>query len=159
MSDMKHTIRVIRNRALALLASSLLTLSACGGGSSDAELPFSTVLQTTDSAITSLRTVSVSNPAAWAELWAQHTAQVSPKPPLPAVDFAKEQVVGVFLGTRSNGCYSVEIRKVVQSDSARTVVYHETTPSPTASCLAALVNPVHMVKVATSTLPLSFRAQ
>ena len=42
---------------------------------------------------------------AWASLWRAH----APRRPAPAVDFSREMVVGVFMGTRPTAGFAVEI--------------------------------------------------
>ena len=59
----------------------------------------------TQSNIDQARTVVVRSADEWSALWRAHVAD---KPVAP-VDFTKEMVVGVFLGSRPTAGYSVEI--------------------------------------------------
>jgi hypothetical protein len=62
----------------------------------------------------------------WATLWQQH----SPDRPRPAVDFAREMVAGVFLGSRPSAGFAVDIVSVRDEHGALVVQYRETSPPP-----------------------------
>ena len=51
------------------------------------------------------RQVTARTDAEWTALWREH----SPGRPAPAVDFSREMVLGVFLGSRPTPGYGVEI--------------------------------------------------
>ena len=53
----------------------------------------------------------------WQQLWQKHT----PDRPRPAVDFSKEMVVGVFLGSRPTAGYILEIVSAVQDNGSLVV--------------------------------------
>ena len=79
----------------------------------------------------------------WTMLWRTH----APGRPAPAVDFAREMVVGVFMGTRPTAGFAVEIAGYRDSGNALVVQYRETTPSPDAITAQVLVSPYHLVAV------------
>ena len=54
--------------------------------------------------IASERQVSVRDAVEWASIWRQH----APSRAQPSVDFAREMVVGVFLGRRPTAGFSVQ---------------------------------------------------
>jgi len=62
----------------------------------------------------------------WTTLWRQH----SPDRPRPTVDFAREMVVGVFLGSRPSAGFAVDIVSARDEHGALIVRYRETTPPP-----------------------------
>jgi hypothetical protein len=78
---------------------------------------------------------------------------------LPSVDFASLQMVGVFLGSRPNGCYDVRVSRIVQTSERMVVRYRESTPAPGAVCTQAIVTPAHLVAVARSNQPVEFVAE
>src|SRR5580765_4838943 len=77
------------------------------------------------SAIEQPRQVTVRLAADWEKLWKENGANA----PLPAVDFSREMVVGVFLGRRPTAGYGVETVRAIGNSSALVVEYVETAPS------------------------------
>jgi hypothetical protein len=69
--------------------------------------------------------------ASWSLLWATHTGSGRP---IPALDFSTTMVIGVFLGVRSNGCYSTEITDVYRVSSVINVSRIDTEPGEGAIC-------------------------
>ena len=64
--------------------------------------------------------------AEWQTLWQQH----APGRPAPTVDFTKNMVVAVFLGSRPSGGYGVEITGVRAEGDATVVLWAERRPAP-----------------------------
>ena len=88
------------------------------------------------SGIEDARRVVVTTPGQFAALWREHTQK-----PVPPVDFAKESVVGIFLGTRATAGYGVEIVSIERSASGTLVRCHETAPPPGAMTAQVLTFP------------------
>jgi hypothetical protein len=93
------------------------------------------------SGVSAARQVAVSDREAWAALWREH----APGRPLPEVDFSKEIVAGVFLGTRPNGGFAVEIVGYREDGGRLVVQYRESTPAPGAITAQVIVSPYHLV--------------
>jgi hypothetical protein len=83
--------------------------------------------------------------AEWSTLWRQH----SPDRPPPAVDFARETVVGVFLGSRPTAGFSVEILGAAQRNGMLVVEYRETRPSSDTITAQVITSPYHIVALPT----------
>ena len=81
--------------------------------------------------------------AEWTRLWQQHT----PDRKRPAVDFSKEMVVGVFMGSRPTAGYNVSIVSTFVKDGNVLVRYQESTPRPGAITAQVLTFPYHLVAV------------
>jgi hypothetical protein len=81
----------------------------------------------------------------WKTLWQQH----SPDRPQPQVDFAKEMVVGVFLGSRPTAGFTIEVVGVAQKDAALVVQYRQTQPSRDAVTAQVITSPYHLVALPT----------
>ena len=79
----------------------------------------------------------------WQQLWQKH----APDRPRPAVDFAKEMVFGVFLGSRPTAGYVLEITGTAQSGGTLVVRYRESPPSRGAMTAQVLTSPYHLVAV------------
>jgi len=87
--------------------------------------------------------VAVKTAAAFRQLWQQH----SPDRPLPAVDFSKEMVVGVFLGSRPTAGYTLEIVSAIQANGTLVVRYREAVPSAGTMTAQVITSPFHLVTV------------
>jgi hypothetical protein len=97
----------------------------------------------THSNIGDARQVVVRDAAAWSALWKQHAGDR----PMPAVDFAKEAVAAVFVGTRSTGGFSVEIVGAEQKAGAFVVQYRETKPAAGAITTQVITSPFVLAAV------------
>jgi hypothetical protein len=95
------------------------------------------------SAIDKASQVTVRSPAEWAALWKENGAPGA----LPAVDFSREMVVGVFLGSRPTAGYGVEIVRAVGNSGALVVEYVETAPSRGAITAQILTAPYHLAAI------------
>jgi len=125
---------------LAVMAAALLSVAASAqtAGTWDK-------LEGQHSKIAEARTVAVADAASWEKVWKEHSADA----PVPAVDFAKESVVAVFLGeTKAAG---VKIEIVVQNDSIDAnrlnVFYKEVRSASKPFAATMLCHPFAMVKV------------
>src|SRR5947209_19271327 len=101
--------------------------------------PLRTVGKGPMSAIDQPRQVTVRSAAEWGALWKENGANT----PLPAVDFSREMIVGVFLGTRPTAGYGVEIIRAVNASGVLIVEYVETAPSRGAVTAQILTAPYH----------------
>lgn len=101
--------------------------------------------------------VVIRDSAAWKQLWRAIHARIEPMPEVPEVDFHKHMVIGVFLGTKPTGGYSVSITGIVRN--AKTVVsVRERAPAPGDMVTMALTAPYHVVVVPRSEKPVEFVA-
>jgi hypothetical protein len=88
--------------------------------------------------------VLVRNEAEWTRLWQQH----NPDRPRPKVDFAKEMIVAVFMGSRPNAGFSTAITSAMAANGALVVRYKETMPVPGRVSAQILTFPYHIVAIA-----------
>ena len=79
----------------------------------------------------------------WAALWNQHAGERT----RPNVDFSRDVVVAVFMGTRPTAGFAVEIVGVRQEGQALIVSYKETRPGPDSLTAQVLTSPYHIVAV------------
>nr|WP_316642689.1 hypothetical protein [uncultured Roseateles sp.] len=110
------------------------------------------------SGVTTAQNTVVRDATAWAALWAQHkkaTGSTTPVTP-PAVDFAKDMVVAVFLGNSPGGCDGVNITSANQGTAKLSVEYQATTAPVSTVCPAVISTPAHIVTVPRSTTPVEF---
>ena len=89
------------------------------------------------------RQVVVRTDAEWTKLWQQH----SPDRPRPAVDFSKDMVVGVFMGSRPNAGLQHPIVSTSRRTARVLVRYQESTPRPGTITAQVLTFPYHLVAI------------
>ena len=87
--------------------------------------------------------VVVRTDAEWRTLWRQHGGDR----PMPSVDFAKETVVGVFMGSRPTAGYDIAITKTLEKDGTMWVFYRERTPARGLVLAQVLTFPFHLVAI------------
>lgn len=97
--------------------------------------------------ITSSREVVVRTPAEWDALWREHQPA---GPRRGAIDFSKEMILGVFLGTRPTSGYGVTIVSAVAEGGILRVRYRETPPPPDAITAQVITYPYQIVAIAKS---------
>lgn len=110
-------------------------------------VPFTTIAQGTSSGITTATRTVIRDQGAWARLWTEHTARLTPAPPPPPVDFSREMVVGVFAEEQRTGGFEIEIQQIKQGPEGITVQYRERGPSPGALVTQAFTQPYHIVRL------------
>ena len=108
-----------------------------------ASLPMRSLDQGQESGIEAAKQVSARSALEWDALWKQHAAGRA----RPAVDFNKEVIAAVFLGSRPSAGYSVRIVRVRQEGAALVVSYTETRPAPDALTAQVLTSPYQIVAI------------
>jgi hypothetical protein len=88
------------------------------------------------------------NDADWAALWRRHAGDAD----RPAVDFSREMVVGVFMGSRPNAGFSTTIVTSMEVKGVLVVRYRETTPSRDTVSAQILTFPYHLVAIPKATV-------
>jgi hypothetical protein len=92
--------------------------------------------------------VLVRTDAEWVKLWQQH----SPDHPRPKVDFSKEMVVGVFMGSRTNAGFSTAVVSTTDAKGTLLVRYTETVPGPGTVSAQVITFPYHLVAIPKATV-------
>lgn len=144
-------------RRAAFLAG--LLIAGCGG-ESDPQSPENlgaqlngpaptTVVQTYFSGITEPTARLILTADDWTRTWNLIHRDISPRPPLPPVDFSSEALVLAGLGTAAATSFTIEDVRVFERGVVATTV-HETYDD---RCLVlmALGQPVHVVRIARPT--------
>jgi VWFA-related protein len=85
----------------------------------------------------------VRTPGEWQTLWQQH----APGRPLPTVDFEKNMVIAVFLGSRPSGGYQVQITGARTEGKTLVVQWAERRPQPGQSASQVMTAPSHIAAV------------
>lgn len=124
----------------------------------DSPVVFETIVHTSTSGLTQSEQRVVRNQTDWVRLWDQLYAGVSPKPPLPRVDFGQEVVLVAAMGERPNSCYGVEVVEVRLRDGRLSVRIAET-HTVGCACLEFISRPVHVVRVRLVLPGIDFRVE
>lgn len=106
-------------------------------------VPMRSIDKGQNSQIDTARQVSARTADEWTKLWMQHAGARA----RPMVDFNKEVVAAVFLGSRPSAGYGVEIVRARPDGAAMVVSYKETRPSPDSVAAQVLTAPYHIVAV------------
>jgi hypothetical protein len=102
-----------------------------------------------DSQMDEARQATVRTAAEWETLWRQHAGERA----RPPVDFGREMVVAVFLGSRPTAGFSTEVVGTREEGPALIIQYREARP-PAGSILAqVLTSPYHIVAIPRQAAP------
>jgi hypothetical protein len=99
------------------------------------------------------RQVVVRTQAEWDKLWTSHGGDRKK----PEVDFSKEMVVGVFMGSRPSAGYTITIKSTVSKDGNLIVNYEEKKPGQGTLTAQILTAPYHLVTVPRTTGTVAFQ--
>lgn len=116
-------------------------------------MPFTSVDLSTDSAIMAPETAVVRDEAAWTALWTRHKGNFLPPLPVPQVDFSRYMVVGVFAGSKMNGCHGTTVAGVHRSGRKIHVTRIDREPAQAQVCTQAITAPAHLIVIERSNLP------
>lgn len=106
-----------------------------------------------DSNITDRSEHVVRDEQAWAQLWANHTAEDRQR---PTVDFEDRMVVAVFHGPANDGCHGVEVEEInTDGDGGLRVHVHEHVRDDGA-CIQQITHPFHIVELDRTEQPVTF---
>ena len=143
-----HLLRGLRLAALVAVASLLPACDDSPTSPGDVQLSFETVLTSSYSGLTEAHRAVIRNPGEWPGIWEALHAGQSPVPPLPAIDFDREMVVVAALGSRSNGCFAVEVAAITLKGVGQVEIeVVETEPGPACACTEAITHPAHVVSL------------
>ena len=101
------------------------------------------------------RQVAARTTAEWNTLWRQH----SPDRDQPRVDFGRDMVLGVFLGSRTTAGFSVEIVSALVEQGILVVRFRETRPQSDRISAQVITSPYHLVAVPRHSGDLRFENQ
>lgn len=105
--------------------------------------PFTNIAKGDASGQQTAKQVTVRTAAEWAALWKDH----APTEKMPTVDFAKDMVVGIFLGTKPSAGHEVEIVGVRTEQKDLIVEYVQKQPGRGTMAAQLLTEPFHLVAV------------
>jgi hypothetical protein len=80
---------------------------------------------------------ALTDEASWPALWGQLTANISPAPAIPKVDYTKDVVIFAAMGDKHSGGFKVEITGAAEQSGK--VVVEVTETSPGQKCMNAMM--------------------
>ena len=125
------------------MVAAVILLAIALAGNALAPVPFTTISQSEQSGVEETRQVVVRTAQEWKALWKAH----APDRPMPAVDFTKSMVLGVFLGSRNTAGYRVTITGIEHSGVTIGVTYREERPGARDVLAQVITFPHHLVRV------------
>ena len=154
-------MNIHRSLAAGLLLA--IAVSASTHARPKCDEPFVEVLTEWQSHIAFEQFRVIDNEAEWCGLW--DTVYKFYFPPRPCdttlIDFGREVAIVAAIGGRSNTCYGVDITCVRRLGNSRNIHVEvvERQPSLDCVCLAAVVSPLEVIKVARPVRHASFKKQ
>jgi hypothetical protein len=133
---------------LSLIIAALVQGGALARGPQEMK----TIEKGTDSAVESAGQFTARTQAEWTKLWRSHAWDR----PLPKVDFARDMVVGVFMGSRPTAGYAVDIVGTRVQQGTLIVEYRETPPRADAMTAQILTAPYHLAAILKFAGPVKF---
>jgi protease stability complex PrcB-like protein len=125
------------------MVAAVIVVAVSLAGNALAPVPFTTISQSEQSGVEEARQVVVRTPEEWKALWKEH----APGQPMPAVDFTKSMVIGVFLGSRNTAGYRVTITGIERDGAIVTVTYREERPAARDILAQVITFPHHLVRL------------
>ena len=102
---------------------------------------------TSNSGIPDSLRIVIRDAKAWREVWERIHKPFSPEPPLPKVDFSRELVVVVALGTRPTGGYGIIVDRAYQRDDRLEIIVRKQSPGQTCFTTQSITQPFDIVLV------------
>ena len=135
-------VRVLR-RALILCIT--IGLAEVTSAQEPAGICFLTVAKSQGSGNPERKNYVINDKAEWEELWEKVVANVSPKPPLPEIDFTRRTIIAVFEGSQPSGGFEITITNIVSTQGHIQVAVKELL----GACVAPgiVTKPFHIVEV------------
>jgi hypothetical protein len=137
------TAQRVRESSHAVIAWLLAVAAGAVVVSAQGTVPMRTVEKGATSNVDSARQTVARTQAEWTALWKAHEYDR----PAPAIDFTKEMVVAVFMGSRPTAGFAIEIVSVAERSGGLVVTYKETKPAEGAITAQMLTAPYHIAAV------------
>lgn len=144
-----HSIR------FSLLTGATL-MALCGQPNSALAMPDDTKAPITDStliaegtrsAIEAPRQMIIKDKAAFAALWAEHSAHENPAPTMPRVNFAADTLVAVFAGNQPTGGHAIALAGLDKIHGGWELRLSLISPGPDCMTTQAMTQPWMMIRV------------
>jgi hypothetical protein len=133
-----------------------LAFSCSNQGEEEVIVPFEVIHSGVYSSITDKREVVVKNNDDYQKLMDELYSNLDQRPTIPEVDFNKNYVAAVFMGTRNTGGYSINVDKVIRRTNDLTVSVYETSPGKSCVVTESITYPYEIAKIPKIDKPVKF---
>ena len=142
----------MRFRNLTAVVLTMLAACPAGHASADQELPVVQQWSGQYGGAEAGERVVVTTPQQWRDVWARTRAAskptTRPAPDPPAIDFAAQTALAVFMGRQRTGGYRIEVTRVERArDGSATAYVRETRPGRDDVVTTVLTSPWHVVVI------------
>ena len=117
--------------------------ASIAGGAAANNLPIFSQLRGEAPGVAAFQTTVVRSDSEWQELW----PKLGTNRPTPHFDFSRVMVVGVFLGEKPTGGYSVQIQKALRETDGVRILHHVVEPPKGNPRAQVLTHPFHLVVI------------
>ena len=133
-------------KIMSLTFAALLMCACRATTPASDSVPFQSLARGYQTGIDAASVIVARDAGEWRTLWNRHAALVMPRPDLPEVDFTRDMVVCVTVGSRPSFGYAIEIERIVP-DGVRgfTVEVIARKPAPDALLSQIVTQPFHMI--------------
>jgi hypothetical protein len=154
----------LRNSCIAICF--IVLVASCGTGRASRgstsnemteQTEFTTLARGQYSGIEEKKYVIVTSQEEWEILWEKVHKFITPAPDLPVTDFASDIVLGVFMGTRPTGGYSIEIDELRACDDRIRAIVKSRSPEPEDMVTTALTQPYHIIRFEATEWEIEFK--
>ena len=112
-----------------------------------AEIAFEIVVDEAACGLEDSLRLAVRDEATWARLWDEIYRPVEPTPHRLEVDFTKDMLIAVAMGTRRSGGFDITVERIAVEDGQLMVTVRSSRPPPDAVVGMALTQPLQIVRV------------
>lgn len=132
----------LRKTLMAAILSCAVSIVGCGNNQ---ELTFHTVEKSSTSSPVEQGIHVMRSNTEWAAFWSSIKTNLSPPPPLPAVDFSSDAVIAVFDVVRPTGGYSITVTKVMGRADGYTIEAVQQSPGTSCQVSQIIEQPYQIV--------------
>ena len=137
-----------KNLLTAILSALTFVIFSCSdSGSSNEKIPLEIVMDGTYAAIDAKKEVLITGNEEYQALMIEVYKNLDQMPRIPVVDFTKNSLVAVFLGSKPSGGYFAGIDNIMESSKTLEVNVTETTPGKNCMVSDVLTAPYVIVKI------------
>ena len=108
------------------------------------------------SGFTAPANIVIRDQAEWESLWNTIYANMSPRPPVPVVDFTRSLIVGRAMGSKPTGGFDVLVSGLIRQGREYVVQIREIQPGAGCGVTLAVTSPVDLARIARHDEPIKF---